>query len=145
MDSNKAPGPDGLSPAFYKKYKEFTLPLVLATFREAFELEVFPQELAAGQIILLYKKEDPTVMKNYRPITLLNVDYKIITKALSKRFSKVLEEVVGPYQHAFTPGRRATDCAMALNLIFEKLKESNMSGLVLSLDMEKAYDRVHHR
>ena len=83
-------------------------------------------------------------MKNYWSITLLNVDYKIITKTLSIRFSKVLEEVVGPYQHAFTPGRRATNCAMALNLIFENLKENNMSGLVLSLDMEKAYDRVYH-
>jgi hypothetical protein len=83
-------------------------------------------------------------MKNYWPITLLNVDYKIITKALTKRFSKVLSKVVGPSQHAFVSGRRALDCAMALNLIMEKLKLEKKTGLILSLDMEKAYDRVHH-
>ena len=56
----------------------------------------------------------------------------------------MLTEVVGPFQHAFVPGRRASDCAMTLNLIMEKLKLKNKAGIILSLDMEKAYDRVHH-
>jgi hypothetical protein len=144
MSNNKSPGPDGLTAAFYKQFREILAPILLAAFKEAFASEEFSAELSAGQIILLYKKEDLTLMKNYRLITLLNTDYKIITKALARRFSKVLTEVVGPFQHAFIPGRRASDCAMALNLIIEKLRLNNESGIILSLDIEKAYNRVHH-
>jgi hypothetical protein len=145
MDNDKAPGPDGLSPAFYKAFSDTVLPKVLEIFNKAFDMETFSPELAKSQIVLLYKKDDPTLIKNYRSITLLNVNYKIVTKALAKRFSKVLANVVGPFQHAFIPGRRATDCAMALNLVFEKIKKCNSAGIILSLDMKKAYDRVHHR
>ena len=144
MNSNKAPGPDGLSPALYKALADTLLPLMLSAFKAALSMESFPEELSLGQIILLYKSGDPTLMKNYRPITLLNSDYKIITKALSRRFSKVLHEVAGPYQHAFIPGRRAADCTITLNLVFESLRAQNQPGTILSLDMEKAYDRVHH-
>jgi hypothetical protein len=105
----------------------------------------FPAELAKGQIILLYKKDNSTLMKNYCLITLLNVDYKIMIKTLAKRFSKVLADVIDSFQHAFISGRRVTDCAMILNLVYEKLKKSNSSGIILSLNMKKAYDRVHHK
>jgi hypothetical protein len=145
MGNDKAPGPDELSPVFYKMFSDVTLPLILNTFNEAFDRDVFSAELAEGQIVLLYKKDDSTLMKNYCLITLLNVDYKIVTKALAKRFSKVLADGVGPFQHAFIPGRRATDCAMALNLVYENLKINNKDGIILSLDMEKAYDRVYHK
>jgi hypothetical protein len=97
MNSNKAPGLDGLSPAFYKTFSNIILPLVLKMFREALAMNVFPAELTAGQIVLLYKKENSTLMQNYQSITLLNINYKIVTKALAKRFSKILANVIGSY------------------------------------------------
>jgi hypothetical protein len=97
MDSNKAPGSDDFLSVFYKTFSNVALPLVLKTFMEAFKMTVFPAEIVAGQIVLLYKKENFTLMQNYWLITLLNVDYKIVTKTLTKRFFKILANMVSLY------------------------------------------------
>lgn len=119
MDNNKTPGPDRLLLAFYKGFRDSTLSIVLETFKDAFKADIFSAKLAKRQIIILFKKDDSIVIKNYRPITLLNIDYKIIIKALAKRFFRVLSEVVSKCQFTFIPERRVSDYIIVLNLILK--------------------------
>lgn len=84
-------------------------------------------------------------MKNYWLITFLNIDYKIIIKILISRFSKVLTEVTDSFQHALILERRVTDCTMTLNLAIKKLKVENSFNIILSLNIEKIYNRVYYK
>ena len=66
--------------------------------------ECISSNMLMGEIILLYKKKDPRDIRNYRPITLLNTVYKILTKVLVARLKQVIEEVISSVQTGFVPG-----------------------------------------
>ena len=70
-----------------------------------------------GDIILLYKKKDPKDIRNYRPITLLNTDYKILTKILATKLKRVCEASISHPQKGFVPGRQITDLTRQLYLL----------------------------
>ena len=92
---------------------------------------------------VIYKKGDVKSLKNWRPISLLNVDYKICSKALSLRLAKVLEFIVSPDQTCSVPGRRISSNLHALRDILDYIDRTNETGILLSLDQEKAFDRVN--
>ena len=87
-----------------------------------------------GEIILLYKKKDPRDVRNYRPITLLNTDYKILTKILGARMKKVIDTVISDEQTGFVPGRVITWNNHLLNLVQAYLDETDEEGLMIFLD-----------
>ena len=64
----------------------------------------FEPRIRSGEIALLYKKEDPREVRNYRPITLLNVDYKIFAHMLVSRLKVVLDYIITEAQLGFVPG-----------------------------------------
>jgi hypothetical protein len=97
INSNKASGLNSLSPVFYKTFSNIILSLMLKMVRKAFNTAVFSAELAVSQIILLYKNNNSILIQSYQLIILLNINYKIATKALAKRFFKVLADVVSLY------------------------------------------------
>lgn len=146
MKGATSPGPDGIGIAFYKRYKVALVPILTRVYNLLLASTSIPAWFTAGNVILLFKKGDPKLSSNYRPITLLNLDYKIMTKVLSKRLQKALPPVLGSTQYAFLPNRCAQDNAMALQLTIQSANhENNLSkALLVFLDMEKAYDRVDH-
>ena len=96
-----------------------------------------------GILHLLYKKDDPLSLKNWRPISLLNLDYKIATKALYNRLRKVLPQILSEDQTCGMPGRSIFENLLLRDTIdYAKLKQ--LSAAVISLDQEKAFDRVNH-
>ena len=97
-----------------------------------------------GNIILLHKKKDPYDIRNYRPITLLNTDYKILTKILVSRFKQVINQLINKTQTGFVPKRHITENTLLCRLIQSYLDETDETGLMLFLDLEKAFDRVSH-
>ena len=103
MENGKTPGPDGISVEFYKKFWHIIdddFAMILNKFvycRQEMEWKSFKQ----ANITLIYKKSDPTDIKNYRPILLLNVDYKIVSKVYTNRISAVLLKLLGLMQYAF--------------------------------------------
>ena len=103
-----------------------------------------PSVYLEGIITLLYKKGDPRDIKNYRPISLLNSDYKIYTRILSNRLYRVLENIRSSNQHAIIKGRSIVVNIMEAKLLTEYCDHNEINGLMVFLDQEKAYDRIEH-
>ena len=94
MANGKASGPDGLHAEFYKTHEHLLLDSMLAAFNEIHEEGQLAPSMREGNIILLYKKKDPHDIRNYRPITLLNADFKILNKILVSRMKTVMDDFV---------------------------------------------------
>ena len=95
-----------------------------------------------SHIILLFKKGERKDLKNWRPISLANTDYKILTKILNIRVIKFASHLITPCQYGFLPGHSIWENTFQVNnLLMSKFCTTN--GYVLFLDMEKAYDCVN--
>ena len=90
------------------------------------------------------KKKDTQYLKNWRPVTLLNVDYKIATKTIALHIEKVLPHLINPTQTGYVKGRFiAIDESIRLILdIMEYTKHKDIPGVAVFLDFEKAFDSV---
>ena len=84
-------------------------------------------------------------MQNWRPISLLNVDYKILTKVLATRLSSVLEFIVHPDQAAGVQNRSISDNLHLLRNIFDYVTERNIPCAWINIDFTKAYDKISHQ
>ena len=93
-------------------------------------------------VIILIPKLAMNVIKQYRPICLLNVIFKIITKALTGRLTKVAEKIVSATQTAFIPGRHILEGVSVLHEVVHEIQKTKATGIILKLDFEKAYDKV---
>jgi hypothetical protein len=94
-------------------------------------------------VTLLPKVDNAIEMKNFRPICLLNVCYKIITKILNNRLALCITKVISESQYGFIQGRYIMDGVVSLNEILHEVKKKKHSGVVLKIDFEKAYDKVN--
>ena len=103
----------------------------------------FPAGFKSGALIALFKKGDLADAANYRPITLLNTDYRLLTKVLAARVGPVLANVISPEQSAFLPDRIIGDNIMFLQLLPACLRAEGRSAVVAFLDFVKAYDTVN--
>ena len=138
----KSPGPDGIPSKLYKYFLNILAPILLGVFNEAIENGSLPDFMKEGIISLLYKKKDRKDIRNYRPVTLLNSDYKIFTKILTARLKTVVTQLIDPMQTGFVPGRFIAENSQFMRLLQAILDERDDPGLFLFLDMEKAFDRV---
>ena len=139
---NKAPGPDGLSVEFYLTFWSHLGPLLVEVFNESLCASELCNSMKTSTTRLVYKKDDRKNLKNWRPISLLNVDYKICSKAISLRLSKVLDTIVDPDQTCSVPGRSITSNLSLLRDVLDHIERTGETGILLSLDQEKAFDRV---
>lgn len=163
--NGKAPGSDGLPYEVYKVFWALLGPRLCAAAAGAFTAAAGAQdgaELAAvlpsswreGIITLIYKGKglDRAELPSYRPITLLNCDFKLVSKAISSRLQPALDAVVDPLQTAFITGRWIGDNALYHQGLIEWLRldvdaggAPRQGGALYFLDIEKAYDRVHRQ
>ena len=105
----EAPGPDGIGTFFYRDLRAIVVPLLADLFDSFLELGSVPDRFRHGTILPIYEKGDPTDWANYRPITLLNTDYKIMMRALYDRMTPIVQKLVRPSQSGFIPGRDIVD------------------------------------
>ena len=97
-----------------------------------------------GWMCPIYKKKEADDIANYRPITILNMDYKILTKAIATRLTDIVPSTIHPDQGGFIRGRSIFDQIdqITTTINFAKLKKIN--GAIVALDQEKAYDKITH-
>jgi len=145
MHPEKAPGPDGMTALFYQKFWDIVkedLTLMVNKF-------LFEGTMANGlndtNICLIPKVTKPNAMTQFRPISLCNVSYKIISKVLCLRLKKVLPGLISETQSAFVAGRQISDNVMIAQEMFHALR-TKPSGrnkrMAIKTDMSKAYDRM---
>ena len=139
----KAPGNDGLTVEFYKSFWPLVGHLVVDSLNEAYDCGELSTSQKMAIIKLIEKKgKDKLYIKNWRPISLLNVDVKIASKALAKRLEPILPLIIHKNQNAYVKGRSIFDSTRIIDDIMFFTKENNLSGLLLAIDFEKAFDSL---
>ncbi|KAK4518737.1 uncharacterized protein ATC70_008959 [Mucor velutinosus] len=155
-----SPGPDGLP--YEILYLVMKFPpfhdLIQLVYNEALKKGKFPPSWNESVMCLLYKKGDPAEMKNYRPLSLANSDYKLFTRNINRRIMEVSSNLISRHQLGFIPGRFIAENGMICQLLMEdaqrkwsiaEQQENDPSfntldyDIGLLLDQEKAYDRVN--
>ena len=107
MQPNKTPGPNGLKVEFYKHFFDRLSPLFLKMTHEAYLKQQLPESLTLSYITVIPKdKPDRTDKKNYRPISLLNVDYKIISKAITNKLKPNMAKLIHENRQCSIAGRK---------------------------------------
>ena len=142
MTRNKSPGPDGLSVEFFAAFWPRLGPLLVKVINAAYTSGFLPDSMKESATRLIFKKGDRKSLKNWRPISLLNTDYKICSKALSLRLSKVLSSIISPDQTCSVPGRSIFSNLTILRDTLDYISRTGETGILVSLDQEKAFDRV---
>ena len=143
MKSGKTPGPDGIGIEFYKKFWHVIGDQFTVVMNEFINGHYEHKNFKQGYITLIFKNSNPRDIKNYRPISLLNVDYKIISKVYANRIKCVLSDLLGPMQYA-VKGRDVANGLVLLRDVIDFAQKNNHETYVLSLDFYKAFDCVDH-
>lgn len=95
MQNGKVPGPDGISCEFYEEWQTLLLELMLNMFNYSYRSRQLPESLREANISLILKKgKPPEACSSYRPISLLNVDRKVLAKILASRLENVITDVM---------------------------------------------------
>ena len=140
----KAPGPDGLHAGFFQRFWPEVGGSICAKVKKVFDTGVVPKFLNETLITLVPKCQNPVSLSNYRPISLCNSVYKIVSKIIVARIRPFLSNLISPMQTAFVPGRRGADnVIIAQELIYTLDRKKGATGyMAIKLDLEKAYDRL---
>ncbi len=145
LKGKKSPGIDGLINEFYKVFKEKISGILKEVYQEIFRKKEFDQRMSMGLMKLIYKRKgSKNMLNNFRPITMLNTDMKILAKILANRLNKVLPTIITTNQAYGVKGRDIADITSGIRDIISVLNERQENGYVINLDFEKAFDRVEH-
>ena len=143
LHDGKSPGPDGKTAEFYKKFwyliKDIYMEYINAAKQTSFEAH---QNTSVTTLIYKHKGET-YILDNYRPISLINVDLKILAKALTNRLKPILPTIIHHSQTAVDTRRIDYTIHMVRDLIDLTEKEDDEAAFIF-LDQEKAFDRVDH-
>ena len=143
MDRGKTPGTDGLPAEFYQTFwKELSSPLINA-LNFAYDTGTLSITQRRGIIKLIPKKDsEPHFIKNWRPLSLLNCDYKIAAKAIANRIKSVIFKLINNDQTGFIKGRFIGENIRLVDNIINYASTNNIPGLLLFIDFEKAFDSL---
>jgi len=145
LKKGKTPGGDGLTIGFYIKCWYLIKNLLLDSFNTSYMIGELSETQKRGVITLLDKGKDRTLIKNWRPITLLNVDYKILSKTIAERIKTHLPKLINHNQVGYVKGRNIIDNIRTISDLMFITKQENIGGMIIGIDFEKAFDSVNWR
>uniref|UniRef100_A0A3B4W8S0 Reverse transcriptase domain-containing protein n=1 Tax=Seriola lalandi dorsalis TaxID=1841481 RepID=A0A3B4W8S0_SERLL len=145
LHSGRAPGLDGLPVDFYKAFWSVLGEDLLEVISASLETGRLPLSCRRAVITLLPKKGDLQELKNWRPVSLLCTDYKILSKVLAARLRGVMAAVVHTDQTYCVPGRLISDNVTLIRDVLEVSGSLAVDTGLISIDQEKAFDRVEHQ
>ena len=143
---NESPGLDGLPYEVYLRMSHMFVPILTDMFNHWFAQEAIPGSITKGVITLLKKggRHVRSELNDYRPITLLNTELKILARVLANRLQLVISDLIGPEQNYTVKGRPIHDNLDLVRKILEGIEDDTEAALI-NLDQSKAFDRVDHR
>ena len=141
--SDRAPGPDGFTTAFFKSSWEIISDDFLAAFRSLWALDFRGfHDLNTATMVLLQKRQAPQGLRDYRPISLIHSVGKLFAKTLALRLAPRMMELIRGNQTAFIRGRRIHDSFRTVQLACRFLHSSKFPVVLLKIDLAKAFDTV---
>ena len=145
LKGGKSPGSDGLGGGFYKMYRDVLGPILLKVYGYVERSRRLPRTMGLGVVTLIYKNKGSKLeLENYRPISVLNNDYKLLTRVFANRLKEVVGKVIGASQSYSIPGRDIADNISTIREVIKFMKHDGKGGIVASVDLSKAFDRVEH-
>lgn len=143
MKNNKSPGTDGFSTEFFKFFHRDLIHFITRAINEGFRDGKLSITQRQGLITCLPKGDKPKqYLKNWRPITLLNVVYKLASGCIAERLKTVLSKLISNDQTGFISGRYIGENTRLIYDIMNYTEENNIPGLLLIIDFEKAFDTI---
>ena len=146
LGAHKAPGPDGIPAFFFQAFWDIVKEDVTRAVQAFFHSGSLFKPLNHSYIVLIPKKPFPDEVSHFRPISLCNVIYKVISKVMVNRLKPIMDSLITPHQNAFIQGRNILDNILLAREIMDTLKKKKgkkFSFGALKIDMSKAYDKVN--
>ena len=143
LNKNKSPGSDGLTGEFYQTFEKIIIEDLQETYNNSILQKELPDSCKEGIITLIFKNKGTRKnLKNWRPITLLNNDYKILSKIITKRIKVHLNNLINKLQTGGVKDRSIINNLRNINEIIKYMENINETGFIAAFDQEKAFDRV---
>ena len=146
MPNDKSPGNDGFTKEFFETFWSEVKKTFLSCVSHSFDKGELCTSQRQAIIKLIEKKDkDKRLIQNWRPISLLNVDAKIISKALSKRLKNVLPSLISDNQSAYVDERFISQGGRLIADVLQTTDVLKLSGMLVTIDIQKAFDSVNHK
>eukprot|EP00253_Pinus_taeda_P013888 PITA_13888 len=142
MPNDKAPGPDGFTINFYKVCWEIVKNNIWEIVEDSRRSKTILKSLNSTFITLVPKVEEANTPEKFRPIALCNVIYKIISKVIANRLKLILPGIISQEQSGYVEGRQILDNIFLAQEMIHSLHSRKVAGMLLQLDLSKAYDKV---